>query len=132
MKKRYYFISALVVVVGGFWGWGQYMYNTYTTRSFVTLTGITTFDVKDKIHDDHDCYIKTIIGNTDKKRMLAKYNFKPTPITVNGLLPCKHLPKNQSDYLYYLEDSGHGYLAYVLYMVSKKDNILIVYQEFGD
>jgi hypothetical protein len=132
IKKWYYIIILFFVVISAWSIRVQYLYSTYAQRSFVELTGIKKFDVKTNIHNGNDCFIETIISSQDRQKMLDKFKFVNTPINLNGNAQCNYVPKNESDYLYLLDDKGHGLYAYNLYMLSKTNNTFIVYQQLGD
>jgi hypothetical protein len=122
-------ISLFLIFSISYW---HHLFNTYPKKTFIILTGITKFEVKSTYHNDQDCYIETIISSADKQRVLNKFHFKPTPVDFEGNMTAEHLPKNVTDFLYCLDDKNKGLYAYNLYLVSKKDNTLIVYQCFGD
>ena len=77
-------------------------------------------------------YMEANISHLDKQVMLKQHYFKTAPIDLNGNLDHELHFINQNDYLYYLDDAGHGYLGYVLYLISKKENKIIVYTNYAD
>jgi hypothetical protein len=84
------------------------------------------------VHKDHFCYIETLIHEEDKQKILNKYKFELFPINWKGNVESEFIPKDENDFLYFLDDKKHGMYGYVLYFMSRKDNTLIVYQFFGD
>lgn len=99
---------------------------------FVKLTGISKFELTSDVRKDHFFYMIARISSTDKQIMLNKHYFKSPPVNLKGNLSYELHSINENDYLYYLEDVGHGYLGYVLYFISKTDNTLIVYTSYAD
>lgn len=99
---------------------------------FVKLTGISKFEVVSDTREAHYFYIVAKISPTDKQILLKQHYYKSAPINLNGNIDHNLYFINENDYLYYLEDSGHGYLGYVLYLISKTDNQVIVYTNYAD
>ena len=132
MKTKWWLMIIILCMFIIHMSYNYYMYFTYVERSFVTLTDIKNFENKSSVHKDHYCYIKTLIHEEDKKKILNKFKFELFPINWKGNVVSDFIPKDENDFLYFLDDKGHGMYGYVLYFMSKRDNTLIVYQFFGD
>jgi hypothetical protein len=132
MFKKYWLLFLIAGIVLIWISYYQYLFYKYVDTSFITFTGIKNFQSKAEKHEDYYCYIEALISKEDKQKILNRYKFSPLPIKWNGNVISEYYPKNENNYLYYLDDKGHGQYAYVLYFVSKTTNTLIVYQNFGD
>lgn len=106
--------------------------NYQDKQLFIKLTGISKFEMISDVRESQYFYMVADITPADKKNILRQHYFKPAPINLNGNLDAKLHFLKQNDYLYYLEDFGHGYLGYVLYLVSKREDKIIVYTNYAD
>ena len=99
---------------------------------FNKLTGVSNFDVITHVDDNRYFYITAKISDKDKQKMLNMHYYLPTPVKINGNVESNYKPVDENNYLYYLEDSGHGYLGYALYFVSKVNNTVTLYISYAD
>jgi hypothetical protein len=132
MKK---IVIILVIVAGLYFGnklLNDYLFKQYEKSSFIRLTGINNFQVISRVHDNHHCYVKALVSPKDKQLLLNKHYYESFPLNLRGNVQCDYEFSKGESFQYYLEDKGHGFLAYVLYLVSKNDNTVILYQNFGD
>ena len=106
--------------------------NSNDKEVFVKRTGISKFELTSHVRKERYFYMIAKISPADKKMMLKKHYFKSPPVDLKGNFSYELPNVKEDDYLYYLDDTGNGYLGYVLYLISKKDNQLIMYTHYAD
>lgn len=99
---------------------------------FIKLTGISKFEVISNIREHEYTYMITKVSAKDKQKILSNHYYLPLPVDIRGNLTCYFKPDPEKNYVYYLDNVGHGYLGYVIYFVSKVDNTVMLYRSYAD
>lgn len=131
-KKTHVLLLFIITLVVSMFIYNHYLYTSYVKKHFIELTGITTFETKANFRKENYSVFETIISDNDKRRIMRKFRFESFPIKPNGKVRCNYIPANENDFLYFMDDKGHGVYGYVLYFISKKGNTFIAYENFDD
>lgn len=131
MKK---IVAFLLILIGIYilYRLNEMRLNSRDKKIFTELTGVPKFDMISDIRNARYQYIIARVSPSDKHMMLKQHRYITPPVNLKGNLSYELHSINENDYVYYLEDAGHGYLGYVLYLVSNIDNKVIIYTNYAD
>jgi hypothetical protein len=132
MRKLLFLLSIILIACVAYWLFKLSM-DDRDRKVFTKFTGISKFDVIADVREDRYFCMTTHVSRAEKRKFLDSHNFRSPPVDLRGNIDAIKLHHIKVDnYVYYLEDVGHGYLGYALYLVSNTDDTVIMYINYAD
>lgn len=119
----------IVAVISCYWYWHD---KTFVSNNFRTYTGINKFSIIKENYDNHESYILVFIDKDEREKILRKFNFRDS-LNYDGRIQCPFVnDSNSAKYLFYVDTNGFGPYGYKLYGLEKFDNIMFLFEVYGD
>ncbi|MCD6066317.1 MAG: hypothetical protein K0S33_1143 [Bacteroidetes bacterium] len=131
MKKGVKITLVAITIVITVFTWVYLRDSKFVARNFELYTGIKKECVETfSYYDDHQSFYGAIVSINSIDELMKRKKFVQGPFDNKGYVPCPFINSEKNDYLYSIEKTAS--YGYILIMIEKKNNLITLYEFYGD
>jgi hypothetical protein len=133
MNKRYKYLAVIIVILLSIAIYklkGHGDQKMYDRNNMVKVTGITQFVLRSEYHDDRESYFNIQISDSDKRKLISKFQFDDNLEKLNGKIPCPFI-RQKKTYKYCVNLTGYGPYGYSILTLEKTGNGVEYFELYG-